>query len=130
MEGLIGLVTMLIPIVAIAFPIIIVYIIFHFIYRSEKQFHDTLQEMIKNGQVITPELLSGIPGYAGQKQKRDDVRTGIITAATGVGVALFGIYGVDEAALLGIGLLIFSIGSGILVYGVYNKNKETDDIIK
>ena len=127
MEILKDLIEELVPIVAISVPILIVYIVFHFGNRSEKQFHDTLQEIIKSGQEIKPELLTGIPGYVGKNKERNDIRTGIITAATGIGIALFGFFGPDNSDVLGIGLLVSSIGSGILGYGVYKKNKEADD---
>ena len=34
----------------------------------------------------------------------------------------------EEQALFGIGLLVLSIGVGILAYGIYSKNKKGDDL--
>ena len=121
----------LIPIFAIVgifgMPVFIVWIVYYFSSRSEKQFHQTLQELIKSGQELSPDILAGIPGYKKGNGERNDIRTGTITAGVGIGIALFGGIGVEEEALIGIGLLVFSIGLGILGYGVYNRNKKVDD---
>jgi len=108
-------------------PVFIVWIVYYFSSRSEKQFHQTLQELIKSGQELSPDILAGIPGYKKGNGERNDIRTGTITAGVGIGIALFGGIGVEEEALIGIGLLVFSIGLGILGYGVYNRNKKVDD---
>ena len=108
-------------------PVFIVWIVHYFESRSEKQFHQTLQELIKSGQELSPDILAGIPGYKKGNGERNDIRTGTITAGVGIGIALFGGIGVEEEALIGIGLLVFSIGLGILGYGVYNRNKKVDD---
>ncbi|MCH2263854.1 MAG: DUF6249 domain-containing protein [SAR86 cluster bacterium] len=108
-------------------PVFIIWIVYYFSSRSEKQFHQTLQELIKSGQELSPDILAGIPGYKKGNGERNDIRTGTITAGVGIGIALFGGIGVEEEALIGIGLLVFSIGLGILGYGVYNRNKKVDD---
>ena len=87
-----------------------------------------MQKLIESGQELSPDLLRSIPGYKVEKNgDRNDIRSGTITAAVGIGIALFGHIGVEEEALVGIGLLVFSIGLGILVYGIYNRNKKVDD---
>ena len=108
-------------------PVFIIWIVYYFSSRSEKQFHQTLQELIKSGQELSPDILAGIPGYKKGNGERNDIRTGTITVGVGIGIALFGGIGVEEEALIGIGLLVFSIGLGILGYGVYNRNKKVDD---
>ena len=108
-------------------PVFIIWIVYYFSSRSEKQFHQTLQELIKSGQELSPDILAGIPGYKKGNGERNDIRTGTITAGVGIGIALFGGIGVEEEALIGIGLLVFSIGLGILGYGVYNRNKKVGD---
>ncbi|HHZ84317.1 MAG TPA: DUF202 domain-containing protein, partial [Gammaproteobacteria bacterium] len=40
-------------------PVLIVWIIHYFESRSEKQFHQTLQELIKSGQELSPDILAG-----------------------------------------------------------------------
>ena len=123
---------LLIPIFGIVgvfgMPVFIVLIVFYFEKRNKEQFHTTLQKLIESGQELSPDLLQSIPGYKVDKNgDKNDIRSGTITAAVGIGIALFGHIGVEEEALVGIGLLVFSIGLGILVYGIYNRNKKVDD---
>ena len=121
MEGLLAVIGIF------GMPVFIVFIYFHFANKSKEQFHTTLQKLIESGQELSPELLQSIPGYKKENGERNDIRTGTITAGVGIGIALFGGIGVEEEALIGIGLLVFSIGLGILGYGVYNRNKKVDD---
>ena len=116
-------------------PVFIVFIYFHFANKSKEQFHTTLHELIESGQELSPELLQSIPGYKKENEngKRNDIRTGTITSGVGIGIVLFGQakqfqVGVSEAPLVGIGLLVLSIGLGILAYGIYNKHKKVNDV--
>ena len=109
-------------------PVFIVWIVYYFSSRSEKQFHQTLQELIKSGQELSPDILQSIPGYKKEKNgERNDIRSGTITAGVGIGIVLFGQFGVAETPLVGVGLLVLSIGLGILAYGIYNKDKKVND---
>ena len=129
-----GIIVALIPIFGIVgifgMPVFIILIVFYFDKRNKEQFHSTLQKFIESGQEVTPELLQSIPGYKTEKEngKRNDIRTGTITSGVGIGIALFGQFGVSETPLVGIGLLVFSIGLGILAYGIYNKDKKVNDV--
>ena len=111
-------------------PVFIIWIIYHHDRRNQEQFHKTLQKLIETEQELSPELLASIPGYGdlnkGSK-KRNDVRSGAITAGTGIGIALFGHFGAREEALVGIGLLVLSIGVGMLAYGIYGTRKKGDN---
>jgi len=129
MEVVLDALVPLFAVVAIfGMPVFIILIIFYFDKRNKEQFHSTLQKLIESGQELSPELLQSIPGYKKGNGKRNDIRTGTITAAVGIGIALFGQFGVSETPLVGIGLLVFSIGLGILVYGIYNKDKKVNDV--
>jgi hypothetical protein len=109
-------------------PVFIVWIIHYFDKKNKEQFHSTLQKLIESGQELSPDILQSIPGYKMEKNgERNDVRSGTITAAVGIGIVLFGQYGVAETPLVGIGLLVFSIGLGFLAYGIYNKDKKVND---
>ena len=109
-------------------PVFIVWIVHYFESKSEKKFHQTLQELIKSGQELSPDILQSIPGYKKEKNgERNDIRSGTITAGVGIGIVLFGQFGVAESPLVGIGLLVLSIGLGILAYGIYNKDKKVND---
>ena len=127
MEGLLAVVGIF------GMPVFIVFIYFHFANKSKEQFHTTLQKLIESGQELSPELLQSIPGYKKENGKRNDIRTGTITSGVGIGIVLFGQakqfqVGVSEAPLVGIGLLVLSIGLGILAYGIYNKHKKVNDV--
>jgi hypothetical protein len=120
---------LLIPLAGIAMPVGIVWIIFYYDNRTKEQFNATLQKLIESGQELSPELLESVPGYkAGKGTDKDDIRSGLITSGVGIGIALFGHFGAEEQALFGIGLLVLSIGVGILAYGIYSKNKKGDDL--
>ena len=129
MEVVLDALVPLFAVVAIfGMPVFIILIIFYFDKRKKEQFHSTLQKLIESGQELSPELLQSIPGYKKENGERNDIRTGTITAAVGIGIALFGQFGVSETELFGIGLLVFSIGLGILAYGIYNKDKKVNDV--
>jgi hypothetical protein len=122
-----------IPIIAVigAFgvPVLIIWTIYHFSGRKHKMFHETLQELIKTGQEISPEMLANMPGYGGKQVQRNDIRRGTIILSVGIGIALFGAVGVAEDAILGIGLLVAAIGLGLLLYGYYEtKVQLADDV--
>ncbi len=110
-------------------PVFIVWIVHYFGSKSEEKFHQTLQELIKSGQELSPDILQSIPGYKKEKNgERNDIRSGTITAGVGIGIVLFGQFGVAETPLVGIGLLVLSIGLGFLAYGIYNKDKKVNDV--
>jgi len=119
---------LLIPLFGIAMPVGIVWIVYYYDNRAKEQFHTTLQKLIESGQELSPELLESVPGYEAGKKDKDDIRSGLITSGVGIGIALFGHFGVGEQPLFGIGLLVLSIGVGILAYGIYSKNKKGDDL--
>jgi|TARA_B100000809_G_scaffold124097_1_gene122284 hypothetical protein len=111
-------------------PVFIVWIVHHYKGKGEQAFHDTLQELIKSGQELSPDVIAGMPGYRGsgsgkENKEINDIRTGLITFGTGAGLAVFGY--VIDSVLIGIGLLVLFIGLGILAYGLYAKNKLADD---
>ena len=101
-------------------PVFIIFIFSYFGARNKDKFHETVQELIRSGQEVTPELLKSIPGYEANI-KNNDIRTGVITSGVGVGILCFGKFGVEEMPLVGIGLLIFAIGVSFVIYGYYKK---------
>ena len=118
----------IIPIAGIGMPVLIVWIIFYYDSRVKEQFHATLQKLIESGQELSPELLESVPGYKAGKKNKDDIRSGLITSGVGIGLALFGHFGLGVQHVFGVGLLVLSIGVGILTYGIYSKNKKGDDL--
>ena len=120
---------LLIPLFGIAMPVGIVWIIYDYDNRAKEQFHATLQKLIESGQELSPELLESVPGYkAGKRKDKDDIRSGLITSGVGIGLALFGHFGLGVQHVFGVGLLVLSIGVGMLAYGIYSKNKKGDDL--
>ena len=119
---------LLIPLFGIAMPVGIVWIVYYYENRAKEQFHTTLQKLIESGQELSPELIESVPGYKGRRKDKNDIRSGLVTSGVGIGIALFGHFGVGEQPLFGIGLLVLSIGVGILAYGIYSKNKKGDDL--
>ena len=121
----------IIPIVVFSVPVLIVWIVHHYDDRAKEQFHATLLKLIESGQELSPEVLENIPGFKGEKIKekdQNDVRNGFILIGVGIGIALLGNIGLGEQAVFGAGLLVLSIGVGILAYGIYSKNKKGDDL--
>ena len=115
-------------------PVFIVLIYFYFANKSEKQFHTTLHELIESGQELSPELLQSVPGYKKENGKRNDIRTGTIATAVGIGIVLFSLIGhlsgtfdISDSPLV-LGGLLLSIGLGFLAYGIYNKDKKVNDV--
>ena len=119
---------LLIPLSGIAMPLGIVWIIYYYDNRTKEQFHTTLQKLIESGQELSPELIESVPGYKGRRKDKNDIRSGLVTSGVGIGIALFGHFGAEDQAVFGIGLLVLSIGVGILAYGIYSKNKKGDDL--
>ena len=118
---------LLIPLFGIAMPVGIVWIIYDYDNRAKEQFHATLQKLIESGQELSPELLESVPGYkAGKRKDKDDIRSGFILIGVGIGLALFGDLGLGLEVVFGAGLLVLSIGVGMLAYGIYSKNKKGD----
>ena len=129
MEVVLDALVPLFAVVAIfGMPVFIILIIFYFDKRNKEQFHSTLQKLIESGQELSPELLQSIPGYKKENGERNDIRTGTITTGVGIGIALFGQFGAAETELVGIGLLVLSIGLAFLAYGIYNKDKKVNDV--
>ena len=120
---------LLIPLFGIAMPVGIVWIVYYYDNRAKEQFHTTLQKLIESGQELSPELLESVPGYkAGKRKDKDDIRSGFILIGVGIGLALFGDLGLGLEVVFGVGLLVLSIGVGMLAYGIYSKNKKGDDL--
>jgi len=119
---------LLVPLSGIAMPLGIVWIIYYYDNRTKEQFHTTLQKLIESGQELSPELIESVPGYKGRRKDKNDIRSGLVTSGVGIGIALFGHFGAEDQAVFGIGLLVLSIGVGILAYGIYSKNKKGDDL--
>ena len=119
----------LVPILGIVFtfgmPVMIIGLVLYFKHKNQRLFQESLQELVKSGQELSPELLSSLPGYReAESRPRNDVRTGIITAGVGLGLVVFGL--AQETDLIGPGLLVATVGVTFLGYGLYDKYKNSD----
>jgi len=112
----------LVAVCGIAMPVAILYIIFRHEARSEKRFHDTVQKMIDNGQEVNQDILSGIPGYK-KVMPKDDMRNGINTVGTGIGLCFLGLVGLGDV-IMGVGLLVACIGGAVLLNGYLNREEK------
>jgi len=99
-------------------------IIFGFTNQSEKRYHQTVQKLIESGQTLNEEALSGIPGYQ-KKTPRDDLRTGALASATGLGIFFLGLVALGDV-VLGVGLLVMCIGAALFAFGYMNKDNNND----
>ena len=114
----------LVPIIGViavfGMPVFIVWLVSHFDTKKEEKFHDTLQELIRSGQELSPEILKSIPGFKVTAGTREDIRNGAITLGVGVGLIAFGA-SMENGPPIGVGFLVSSIGLAILAYGIYHK---------
>ncbi len=125
MESLIDSIIPIFGIVGVfGMPVFIVLIVLYFNNKKQAQFHASLQKLIDSGQTLSPELLRSLPGYKEEtNEEKNDVRGGIILAGIGIGVVLLGLFGLDNQVVWASGLLVASIGTALLGYGVYATKK-------
>lgn len=110
-------------------PAFIVWAALSYNHKKRAQFHASLQALIEKEHNLTPELLQSIPGLAEDEKKVDDIKTGCILIAVGIGVALIGSVGLGKTIVMTAGLLVCLLGIAFLGYGIYDKRQgqhETD----
>lgn len=110
-------------------PAFIVWAALSYNHKKRAQFHASLQALIEKEQNLTPELLKSIPGFVDEEEKINDIKTGSILIAVGIGVALIGSVGLDKPIVMTAGLLVCLLGIAFLGYGIYDKRQgqhETD----
>lgn len=121
-----GLVELLIPLTAIMMPVFIVLIVSLFKARDKKSRYDALVEISKNTKDSeqSVEILESLV----EKQKTGDIRkSGVVTIFAGVGIFLFGYYGLTNKVIYGAGLLVAFVGIGQMIAGYIYPN-QTDEI--
>ncbi|MDB2535049.1 DUF6249 domain-containing protein [Gammaproteobacteria bacterium] len=108
--------------VAILMPVLLVWVIFHFSTKNDKDKYEAMVEIAKN--LNDPSDVEDLLENFKEKKKPIDYRrTGVITIFVGLGLFLFGL--VNIAILKGVGLLVICIGFGSLVAGyIYPNNSE------
>ena len=127
MESLAGL---LIPLAGILFPVAIVFVIFAFINKIEKNKYDAIVEISKR--IDDPSVIQEILNTLDDKKKPIDYRRGgVITLFVGVGIVLLGnsFASIDNGAqafISGAGLLVGAIGVGSIIAGYLYPNESAE----
>jgi len=111
--------------VAILMPVLLIWIIFYFSTKKDKEKYATMVEIAKN--LENPSDVEDLlENFREKKRPIDYRRTGVITIFIGLGLFLFGL--VNIAILKGVGLLVICVGFGSLVAGyIYPNNSEEID---
>ena len=123
-EGLIGLVNALTPWVAILIPVFIVWVIFYYNTKTDKDKYEAMVSISKN--LDNPsDIEELLENFKDKKKPIDYRRNGVITMFIGFGLFLFGsITGPD--ILRGIGALVCTIGVGSLIAGYIYPNESAE----
>ena len=113
-----------IPIVAILSPVLIVFVIFFFNNRGQKDKYDTMIEISKN--IKDPSQIKDLLEDLQEKKKPIDYRrSGVISLFVGLGLFLFG--AVSSIGILkGVGLLVAAIGVGSVIAGYLYPNESAE----
>ena len=125
-----SLVELLIPLAGILFPVAIVFVIFAFINKIEKNKYDAIVEISKR--IDDPSVIQEILNTLDDKKKPIDYRRGgVITLFVGVGIVLLGnsfasIDNEAQAFISGAGLLVGAIGVGSIIAGYLYPNESAE----
>ena len=106
--------------IAILMPVLLIWVIFYFNSKNDKEKYASMVEIAKN--LENPSDVEDLLENFKEKKKPIDYRrTGVITIFVGLGLLLFGL--VNIAILKGVGLLVICIGFGSLIAGyIYPNN--------
>ena len=106
--------------IAILMPVLLIWVIFYFSTKNEKEKYATMVEIAKN--LENPSDVEDLlENFKEKKRPIDYRRTGVITIFVGLGLLLFGL--VSISILKGVGLLVICVGVGSLVAGyIYPNN--------
>lgn len=111
--------------VAILMPVLLMWVIFFFSTKNDKEKYATMVEIAKNLE-NSSDVEDLLENFKEKKKPIDYRRTGVITIFVGLGLLLFGL--VNIAILKGVGLLVICIGLGSLIAGyIYPNNSEEID---
>ncbi len=113
---------MFIPIALFGALVLIVWIIYAFRYKSQRDVQATYRAAIERGQELTPELLERL----GEAQPRNrDLRRGVVLVGLGLGLAAFGlVLGEEDAVrpLVAVGAFPFLVGVAYLGLWTFTRN--------
>jgi len=115
--------------VAILMPVLLIWVIFYYSTKNDKDKYATMVEIAKN--LDDPSDVEDLlENFKENKKPIDYRRTGVITIFVGLGLFFFGL--VNIAILKGVGLLVICIGFGSLIAGyIYpNNSHEIADAVE
>lgn len=123
-----GVLALGIPYMGILLPIVIVFIVFYFQAKENRDKYNALIEVSKN--VEDPDVVEDLLKSFKEEKKspRDYRRDGVTTSFTGIGLYLFGEFFLGSI-LKGVGALVFTIGIGLIIAG-YLYPRESEEINK
>ncbi len=117
----------LIPIFGVLLPAIIVWIVFVYNTRNDKNKYDaiiTVSQNLNNPEDIK-ELLESLKDKK-TKSSLDLRRSGIVTIFVGIGLFCLGYYGLGSDVIYGVGLLVAFIGVGQMIAGYIYPNQSEE----
>ena len=121
MEGLMAMGT---AYVAVLMPVLLIFVIFFFIAKMQKNKYDTMIEISKN--IEDPSEIKDLLEDLQEKKKPIDYRrSGVVTLFVGVGLYLLG-WTIATSAIQGAGFLVAAIGIGSIVAGYLYPNDSAE----
>ena len=117
----------LIPILAVSLPAIIVWIVFVYKTRNDKNKYDAIVEVSKN--IKDPEEIRDLIESLKDKKTKSSLdlrRSGIVTIFVGIGLFCLGYYGLGSDVIYGVGLLVAFIGVGQMIAGYIYPNQSEE----
>ncbi len=121
MEGLVAMGT---AYVAILMPVLLIFVIFFFNTKMQKDKYNTMIEISKN--IEDPSEIKDLLEDLQEKKKPIDYRrSGVITLFVGVGLYLLG-WTIAISAIQGAGFLVAAIGVGSIIAGYLYPNDSAE----
>jgi hypothetical protein len=121
MEGLLALG---VPYVAILMPVAMIFVIFFFVTKMERQKYNSIIEISKNLD-DSSKIEEFLDTLNDKKKPIDYRRSGVITLFVGLGLFLFGTFS-EIGILMGVGLLVAAIGVGSIIAGYLYPNESAE----
>ena len=127
MENFMDSLGVLIPIFGVLLPAIIVWIVFVYKTRNDKNKYDAIVEVSKN--IKDPEEIRDLIESLKDKKTKSSLdlrRSGIVTIFVGIGLFCLGYYGLGSDVIYGVGLLVAFIGVGQMMAGYIYPNQSEE----
>ena len=127
MENFMDSLGVLIPIFGVLLPAIIVWIVFVYNTRNDKNKYDAIVEVSKN--IKDPEEIRDLIESLKDKKTKSSLdlrRSGIVTIFVGIGLFCLGYYGLGSDVIYGVGLLVAFIGVGQMMAGYIYPNQSEE----